>query len=143
MATIEWTDDLKLGVPAIDAEHRELLRLTNEVLEAVSGAAASPELVQTMARLIARAEGHFAAEELLLDRNNYPQLAAHRAEHARLITEARRLRDRLAAISGDNPEQQEELRQLPIEAANYFRRWLLDHILAEDRPYRPFLMRLT
>jgi hemerythrin len=143
MTVIEWTNDLKLGVPAMDAEHRQLLRLTNDFLSAAKEHAPFPRLTHIMGELIARARIHFQAEETLLDHSGYPGLAGHRSAHARLLVDAQRLYERFTTLEADSGADETASRDLTLEAARFLQRWLVDHILAEDRPYRPYVMKLT
>jgi len=143
MNRVEWSDNLRLGVPAMDADHRRLLDITNEFLEAAQDRAPLVRLTDLLGALIAQTRGHFLAEETLLDRNSYPHLAGHRAEHARLLTEAESLHERFVALEQGQHPRPEDMESLTLETAAYLQRWLIDHILADDRPYRPFLMRLT
>ena len=143
MTIIEWSNELKLGVPAMDAEHRQLLKLTNDFLTEAGEHAPFPRLARIMGELIARTRIHFQTEETLLDRASYPGLAGHRAAHERLLVEAQRLYERFLAQDATPGAGDSAARTLTIEAAQFLQHWLVDHILAEDRPYRPYVMRLT
>jgi hemerythrin len=134
---IDWNDEFKLGVPAIDAEHKELLDVCNRFLEAVQGHADIPQLADILQTMIDRTRRHFRAEERMLDRHGYPALAAHAAEHDRLLIQAETLKARYADAA-----QEDEIRHLTTETANFLQTWLLDHIRTNDRPYRPFLRNL-
>lgn len=143
MTVIEWSKDLMLGVPAMDAEHRHLLKLTNDFLTAARESAAFPRLTLILGELIARTRIHFQAEETLLDRAGYPGLAGHRAEHGRLLVEAQRLYERFQTLDAAPEHDDLASRTLTVEAAKFLQRWLVDHILADDRPYRPYVSHLT
>lgn len=143
MTMIEWSNELKLGVPAMDAEHRQLLKLTNDFLTAAGEHAPFPRLTHIMGELIARTRIHFQAEETLLDRAAYPGLAGHKAEHGRLLVEAQRLYERFTTLDDTLGVDQTAARALTLEAAQFLQRWLVDHIMADDRPYRPYVLRLT
>lgn len=138
MTRIEWTDEFKLGLPVIDSEHRELLDLCNKFLDAAQAHAQVPDLARILGELILRTRAHFLAEERLLDRHNYPGLAAHKAEHDRLLVQADILKARY-----DDVTREDEVRALTTETAEFLQSWLLDHIRANDRPYRPFIMTLS
>lgn len=142
MAFVQWSDTLKLGVPAMDADHRQLLELTNDFLAAAEDQARFGRLAEILGALITRTRAHFTAEEMLLDRNSYPHLAGHKAEHARLLNEAQMLHDRFIAFEQGGAPEPDGIGTLVLETADYLQRWLIDHIIADDRPYRPFLMRL-
>jgi hemerythrin len=77
---LQWTSALALGVPELDAQHRELFRRVDRLLDAVLAkdreAAAS-----TVAFLNAFVGTHFAAEERLMEETAYPDQPAHVAEH--------------------------------------------------------------
>ena len=88
---IEWTDEFKLGLPVIDAEHRELLEVCNQFLDAVNNGQAVAELARILEKMILLTRAHFVAEERMLDRNGYPGLVVHKAEHERLLIQAEAL----------------------------------------------------
>ncbi len=133
---MELTDEMKLGVRAIDSEHQELIDLGNRFLDSAESGASNANLTAALDEMIASARRHFLDEEQLLDRNGYPSLAAHKADHHRLLSEAETLRGHLTTAG-------EDAHHLALEAAVYLRSWLVDHILTADKPYRPFLMRLA
>lgn len=137
VSRIDWNDEFKLGLPTIDAEHKELLAVCNQFLDAVQAQAPLRQLADILHAMIARARNHFRAEEHMLDRHGYPALAAHKAEHDRLLVQAEALKSRY-----DDAGQEEEMSRLTTETATFLQTWLLDHIRANDRPYRPFLMTL-
>lgn len=134
MDLIEWSDDIKLGVPAIDADHRRLIDLTNTFLTAVEDELLMPQLAAILGELIHQTQTHFQAEERLLDQCSYPQLTSHRVKHGHLLVEVYMLHERFSHPEADS--------MLAMETALYLKHWLLDHIVASDKPFRPFLMRL-
>ncbi|NFV79408.1 bacteriohemerythrin [Magnetospirillum aberrantis] len=138
VSRIEWSDEFKLGLPAIDAEHKDLLDVCNLFLEAVEAGQSVAALAQVLDNMILRTRAHFLAEERLLDRHGYPGLVAHRTEHERLLLQAEALKARYTDAA-----QAEEIANLTSETAHFLQTWLLDHIRTNDRPYRPFLMSLS
>lgn len=135
---IEWSDEFKLGLPAIDAEHRELLEVCNQFLGAVEAGEPVPRLAAILTNMILLTRAHFQSEERMLDRHGYPGLVIHRAEHDRLLIEAETLLARF-----DDASHHDEVARLTTETAQFLQTWLLDHIRTNDRPYRPFLMSLS
>jgi len=134
---MEWNEELQLGVPTIDAQHRELFDLCRQFLEAAR-AGECVSLHAILDRLVERTRAHFQAEEQMLDRCHYPGLAAHRAEHDRLLSDARNLQARWPVLPDD-----EARRAFSVEVANYLRNWLIGHIDLNDKPYKPFLRNLA
>lgn len=138
VSRIDWTDEYKLGLPAIDADHKELLDVCNQFLDAVHGGQPVSELARILENMILRTRGHFTAEEHMLDRHGYPGLVAHKAEHERLLIQAETLLARYRDTA-----QEEEIQNLTLETATFLQTWLLDHIRSNDRPYQPFLRSLV
>ncbi|MCR6632227.1 MAG: bacteriohemerythrin [Magnetospirillum sp.] len=138
ISRIEWSDEFKLGLPAIDAEHKDLLEACNQFIEAARANAPIGTLAGILENMILRTRAHFVAEERMLDRHDYPGLLAHKAEHDRLLAQAETLKARYQDVS-----QEDELRNLTGETATFLQTWLLDHIRTNDRPYRPYLMNLA
>ena len=130
---IDHCAELRVGVPAIDADHQALLDLCDQLLAGVRSGVALDGLEPLLAAMIGRARAHFDAEERILDRAGYPALASHKAEHRRLMVKAETLRAHWAEVDGERVGA----------VAEYMRTWLLDHIRTEDRSFRSFLMRLA
>ena len=138
MTRITWTDEFKLGLPAIDTDHEQLLTLCNEFLDAAEAGSSIHKLSAMLEQLILRTRAHFVSEERMLDRHGYPGLAIHKAEHERLLVQAETLKARY-----DDAGRADETRAVTMEIADFLQTWLLDHIRTNDRPYRPFLMSLA
>lgn len=136
MGKIDWNEgSLRLDIPAMDEEHRELFQILDTFLERVDSGAPRDELTPMLDRLIDKSRAHFIAEEVLMDRHGFPGLAAHKAEHERLLAEAAHLQELYR-----KGEVQPGLSQ---ETSEFIRRWLFGHIAEKDLPYRPFVRRLT
>lgn len=135
MSHINWTDLYRLGIPRIDDDHRRLVEHLERVLDALAAKAPGGELAACMDAFIAETEGHFAREEDLLDRANYPALALHRVEHDRLLSHVRHLR---RTLSDGLPEPDDG-----SQTAQTLRDWLFRHIREDDAAYKPFVLRLV
>ncbi|MBF0593042.1 MAG: hemerythrin family protein [Nitrospirae bacterium] len=81
---IKWTDDLTVGVDAIDYQHKELIAIIHNLLKAINRGDARDEIEKVMAFLKMYVEVHFLMEETLMLNINYPQdkLLEHEAQHA-------------------------------------------------------------
>lgn len=87
---VEWSDSFKTGDELLDATQKKLFELTNEFL-------ASDDLTvlrTVIVSLCKQARAHFELEEALMRRINYPDMAAHMAQHQYLL-------DRLISRSMD------------------------------------------
>ncbi len=127
--TFRWTEKYAVNVQALDNQHRTLFATTNELNDALSygeGAAAVDPVLQ---KLVDYALSHFAAEEALMKKHRFPDLAKHRAEHedfARKVTEF--IEEYRAGRAG-----------VPVELLLFLQSWLKQHILVTDKAYSSFL----
>ena len=75
-----WSSRLSLGMPAVDACHRELL---DELAALVD--AADRDFADRYVRFVARVERDFREEEELMERTEFIGLPSHREQHARML----------------------------------------------------------
>ncbi len=74
------TKELETGNRIIDGEHRELFRAVNDFLDACNSQG-KLSLEPSVRFLLQYAGKHFAHEEALLEKSDYPDIAAHKAFH--------------------------------------------------------------
>lgn len=142
MGHVDLPEELKLGVPAMDADHSRLTALSTEFLAAVQADCGPERAARILGELIARTRIHFQSEEILMDRVGYPGLTKHKADHRHLLLEAQTLYDRFVAHQADSAGSAEDERRLAEEAGEYLQRRLIEHVRGEDRGFRPYVMRL-
>ncbi len=124
-----WTDDMSVGHPEIDNDHRTLIDIIDQLTTAESGDdRTSVEFV--LDELIQYTNVHFAREEQILTRLGYTGLDDHADRHATLFRQVTTLRERFVnGLSG----------RLSADVLDFLMSWLTDHILHEDRLYAPLL----
>lgn len=122
--TIEWNDSYDIGDVQINHQHRRLFVLANHVLRATEKA----ELLDCVVRLFQYIEEHFAYEEALMRKVNFPMLGEHVQSHQELIA-------RLESLSG------QDLADAAYKAAleTLVRDWALGHIPHEDAKLAEYL----
>ncbi len=125
--TIEWTSDLETGIAIIDADHKVLVSLLNQVFETVGDREEKATLGSVLNSLIEYTEYHFAREERLQAVAGYPGLEAHKQRHAALTQQVMTIRTRFEqdaeSVHGE-------------EVLSFLRSWLVDHIKGHDMDYR-------
>ncbi len=127
----EFTKELQTGNFQMDAQHRQLLRALNELVEACREQL-SPQAVERAARdLYDCAARHMEDEEALQEKYGYPGLEEHRKLHGEFRKAADRMKWSLTAKGAPAEGAQEE-----AEAAG---RWLLRHIRQEDAPAAAYI----
>jgi hemerythrin len=93
MALIEWRDDFSVGVPDVDHEHQELIRLINELHDAMSHDNSDVTVMDFLGEIYAHVAAHFALEEKIMRERNYDQYSDHKADHEALLDELRDIMD--------------------------------------------------
>jgi hemerythrin len=124
----EWQDFYSVGVPDIDEQHRTLFTMINELAECIEGSGIPVACRDESAKLLAYTRFHFEQEEKMLAGHGYAGLEEQHAEHARLLGELGSL---VAAGASNRPGAQ--------SPSEFFKDWLIDHTLLEDRRFKIFL----
>ena len=125
MTDTSWTDDLSLGVDAIDREHHLQVSLLDEIANAIATGRPAADVLELIDRLIEYTNAHFLAEQLMMRLHAYPLYNAHVTEHDGLLQQARALRD---AVAGGEAAASSGL-------VGELRTWLTTHIRGIDRTY--------
>lgn len=129
MSLILWQSSYNVGIPVIDADHQLLVSLLNQLYDTREEGQARDVVSSVLTVLVEYTLGHFRREEHLLELAGYPELVAHRRQHATLAAEVARFQSeymagRHAAVD---------------ELVAFLKNWLTDHILSMDRRYKPYL----
>ena len=93
MTLIEWKDDFKTGITALDYEHREMINLINRLYIDLAGDGSRENIVAFLGEIYARISAHFALEEAVMRERRYDGLPIHKLDHERLLDEIRDLMD--------------------------------------------------
>lgn len=129
MAYFDWGPDLEIDHGPIDADHRQLVGLVNELHTATSQGQGQAVVAGVMARLITYTQQHFSREEQLMESRAFPALMAHRGKHEQIIAELMALAEKQEAGSITVASQLSSL----------MRDWLSLHIRRSDRELVAFL----
>jgi hemerythrin len=81
----EWRDELAIGDPVVDAQHRAFFEEVGQIRTAVLADAPKDCFLSYCDRFAANLRTHFAEEERLMARIGFPGLREHRIEHAALL----------------------------------------------------------
>ncbi|MDP1830944.1 MAG: bacteriohemerythrin [Geothrix sp.] len=131
MAHIQWKDRYSIHFREIDAQHRGLLDLLNELIDLLGDRCDPQPVARIFHALCDYALTHFSSEERYMQAAGYPKLEEHRQEHAAFV--ARVLELSQAYDPGDP--------QLVDQTLEFLKHWYLDHIIKSDQDYAPFLQR--
>lgn len=130
MAVLQWTEGMSVGVPELDADHKELIKIINQLAESSEDAARATAIRQCLFALLRYAEYHFAREEKVLAACHYPEVREHKLEHRDFVAQVNELHRRF----DENPD--DALAVVNDDLLGFLRDWLNHHILIEDMAYR-------
>lgn len=130
MPLIRWDDSFSVGIAEIDAQHRRLIEMINELYDAMRQRKGKAVLSQILDAMTEYAAVHFATEERYFVKFFYPETENHRKEHRDFKKKVAELRARFEAdeigITG--------------EVIDFLSTWLKAHIKGSDKKYGPFLI---
>jgi hemerythrin len=122
---LSWDSTLVMGVPELDAQHEQLFRQLDALLQAIRRGSSRDEVGRTLDFLGQYAQTHFAAEEELMRASSYPGYAEHKAQHDGFARE-------LAAFD-DERRREGPSPSLVLRVNSRVTAWLRDHIYRVDR----------
>ena len=128
-ALFPWSETYSVKIAMVDAQHKVLVDLINELHQAMIARRGKESLGGILARLVKYTKGHFAAEEGLLQVNQYPDLANHKAEHERFTQ---------TIVEFQGKFQKNEA-AMTIDVMDFLKDWLVKHIMGVDKKYVPHL----
>lgn len=124
MDTFQWNSVFETGLEEIDAQHKHLVELLNQMSVAVD--AASPDNIdRTLRELAEYTVYHFSSEERFMDAHHLAPAYCerHRAIHRKFVEQ---VQEWIATRA-----HQEQLK--PRQLLDYLANWLIFHILGDDR----------
>jgi hemerythrin len=128
MAIIQWNDTLSVKVREIDSQHQRLVKLINDLDDAMRVGKGREVMGKIVSELASYTRVHFSTEEKYFDKFGYPEAPGHRAEHQKFIEE-------VARFKGDFDSGRIGL---TIKVMNFLSDWLTKHIQGTDKKYAPF-----
>lgn len=129
MASLIWNHSCTVGVQAIDDQHGVLLDALNELRLALLKGAEGQTVGSLLTRVAKLMRLHVESEDKLLAQHGFPGLAAHRAEHQRLLGRLKQYEIRYEQRNADSV----------YELVEYLRKWFTAHTGASGREYGPWL----
>ena len=132
---IAWSQTLETGNDAIDSQHKELFRLTSNLVEACENNRGQEVLGETLNFLASYTIKHFSDEEALQVEYNFPGYERHKKLHEDFKA---KVVDLIHQYQQDN--QSVDLR---AHVNSTIIRWLLQHIKGEDFKIAEHIRKMT
>jgi hemerythrin len=131
-----WRDEMSIDDGVIDADHKCLIALVNDVDLVGPGPAMPAELTAILDRVGTYARTHFDREERLQLATGFTYAQAHQASHRSLLREFDAIR---AECETGLPEQ---MVAFHARLRDFLYHWLRDHIVKVDLLMKPFVPRM-
>ena len=129
--SLQWTKALSVGISEIDDQHKELFGRINKMLNIIVESSEIDEIGKVIDFLDEYVVSHFATEEGLMKRFDYPDLQHHLRQHAGFTREFYLFRER---FSKEGPS-----RFLAIQIEEMMVEWWTNHINKVDKVLGSFL----
>ncbi len=126
---ISWSEEMELGIPEIDQQHRKLVDMLNEFYHELEEGHREEAVKHFLKELEDYLRYHFEYEESLLQRVGYPDTANHRKTHEMFKKLYREEVEKF--LKGDR----KALRELVAFTLS----WLYTHIMKTDRKYANYM----
>ena len=133
---IQWREQLSVGNTAIDDEHKHLLCLLNGIEVLLKRHVSRDPLIAFLDELLDYTQQHFSREEDIMIVAKYPGYTDHKLQHEQLIEELSDIRADIVAS-----DSEATLNQRVVNLMETLKRWLIDHIMKEDKAYSAYLKR--
>lgn len=128
MSMFNWSDKYSVSVSEMDNQHKELMNILNELYDAMSARKSNEVLSSVITKLLNYTRKHFTAEEMYMQKYNYPAYANQKKEHDFFVNKIQEFQKDLNAGK----------LTLSIDISTFLKNWLVNHISVEDKKYGSF-----
>jgi hemerythrin len=123
-----WTNDMSVGVPEIDEQHKSLFACLARVEDAIDEKQQGSAVFFALDQLADYARIHFAVEEIEMRIHRYPDFDTHVSEH-------RAFELRIKQFSEEALH-----RNVFGDVREFLKDWLVQHIQIADKAYAPYII---
>ncbi|KZL91506.1 bacteriohemerythrin [Clostridium magnum] len=132
--SFKWKEDYCLNIDEIDAQHKRLLEIGDEVYDIAildDGYDHYDEIMTVIDKLLEYTEYHFSYEEKMLKELNYKELHDQEEEHYYYIYKIKSIASR--------EDIDDNQRKTILELLDFLSQWITNHIMVSDRKYADYL----
>ncbi|MFW2373695.1 MAG: bacteriohemerythrin [Gammaproteobacteria bacterium] len=126
---VQWNDSLSVGIDSIDADHKRLLGMINQLQTAAHYHTDDEMIEKTLNELMAYTQYHFTREEEIMQANGYPDFDEHKQQHQNMVNEVSKFID----------EYRVNKTRTIDNVTLFLKTWLINHIKGSDQEYAPYL----
>jgi hemerythrin len=129
VALVTWDESYSVKVQKCDEDHKKLFSMLNSLHDAMKAGRGKDVVQQTVKDLADYTKFHFAREEEMLKKADFPGLEPHREQHAEFVKKVEQFsRDLKEGKAGES-----------VAVAQFIQTWLVNHIQKIDRQYSAHL----
>ncbi len=129
MTSVEWNDNYSVNIEEIDMQHREFIKLINELLKSVANGTSKEIISSIFKDLTVYAAIHFETEEDYFEKFNYPESSFHKQQHKDIAEKIEEFKKR-------NEEGREIL---DSEIVYFLISWFISHVMLIDKRFTKYL----
>ncbi|MEK7487152.1 MAG: bacteriohemerythrin [Planctomycetota bacterium] len=129
MEIMPWKEEYNTNINEIDRQHKNLVKIINDLHEAMTEKKAHEILANIMDRLVEYTHSHFVTEEKYMVKYNYADYVSHKESHDKFTDQVLYLQKKLNKKTLD----------FSLEISTFLTDWLTNHILLTDQQYVPYL----
>jgi len=123
-----WSKELELGVKMFDDQHKKLIKLINDLYNAMKDNKGDKVMLKILTDLVDYTAYHFDNEEELFAKYGYENQKEHVKIHTNLKNTAIDLKGKIEAGEA----------VIGFNVISFLENWVKNHILVEDRKYAAF-----
>ena len=120
-----WSDALNTGVPAIDVQHKELIRAFNDLADAIEQNKGAPAVKKLLAFLKYYAEWHFGREEKCAADCQCPISDVNKKAHQHFYEAFGKLHEQY--------HQSESSDEIACQVHKELSDWIVNHVMKIDK----------
>ena len=125
MVLISWNNDLSVNIVEVDRQHQKLIRIINELHDAMRARKTVEVLGKIINDLVDYTVIHFSFEEKYFAQFKYPRTLSHKKEHKYFINKINEFKK--GFDSGRI--------LMSMDIMNFLKEWLIKHIQGTDKQY--------
>ncbi|SGZ07132.1 bacteriohemerythrin [Moritella viscosa] len=126
MISLEWNEDMRVGIDEIDAEHKNILSIIALIIEAIDTNANAEAIEQYFSDLAFYTAAHFKHEETVMQGMMFDGFIEHQQIHQAFLDKIPELKKQI--LDSENPGATEQVSQFLYD-------WVIEHILISDMDY--------
>ena len=132
---ISWNSTFSCGIKLIDDQHKELVKLVNDMFNHVSGNGEQEDIYfnSIIKQAVTYIKVHFATEEKIMLATGFKGYAEHKKEHDDFV---------LTVVKNINSYKAKERFTL-LSFTKFLKGWVLSHIAIMDKQYFEYFKKIA